>query len=65
MSQSLGVSFHSSGSLLGISTLHLLCLPEQKEFPREHQSDTKQKEGDAHLQEASPVKCVCKETAQR
>lgn len=52
--QSLGVSFHSSGSLLGISTLHLLCLPEQKEFPREHQRDTKQKEGDAHLQEASP-----------
>lgn len=31
--QSLGVSFHFSGSLLGISTLHLLCLPEQKEFP--------------------------------
>lgn len=40
--------------LLGISTLHLLCLPEQKEFPREHQSDTKQREGDAHLQQASP-----------
>lgn len=52
--QSLGVSFHFSGSLLGISTLHLLCLPEQKEFPWAHQSDSKQKEGVAHLQQSSP-----------
>jgi hypothetical protein len=51
-SHSLGVFFHFSGSLLGISTLYLLCLPEQKEFPWEHQSDPKQKEGVASSHQA-------------
>ena len=30
--------------LLGIHAPHLLCSPEQKEFPSEHHSDEKQKE---------------------